>query len=107
MARTVEDLAFFLDAMSGDDPRDPMSKPRPIRSFLNAARGKTQPLRVAYSEDLGITPVDREVRRITREAAEQFRRRVHALTMHIPMLGMPMLFFKHCARKATPSACVI
>jgi amidase len=74
MARTVEDLAFFLDAMSGDDPRDPMSKPRPIRSFLSAARGKTQPLRVAYSEDLGITPVDREVRRITREAAEQFQK---------------------------------
>ncbi len=74
MARTVEDLAFFLDAMSGDDPRDPLSKPRPATSFLNATRTKTKSLRVAYSEDLGITPVDREVRSITRKAAEQFQK---------------------------------
>mgnify|MGYP003328791064 CR=1 FL=1 len=73
MARTVEDLAFFLDAMSGDDPRDPLSKPRPAVSFLNSIESKNKSLRVAYSEDLGITPVDREVRRITRQAAEQFQ----------------------------------
>ena len=36
MARTINDLAFFLDAMSGDDPRDPMSKPRPKQNFLEA-----------------------------------------------------------------------
>ncbi len=74
MARTVEDLAFFLDAMSGDDPRDPLSKPRPATSFLNATREGKKPLRVAFSEDLGITPVDREVRAITRHAAEQFQK---------------------------------
>ena len=72
MARTVEDLAFLLDAMSGDDPRDPLSKPRPAASFLKSIESKNKSLRVAYSEDLGITPVDREVRRITREAAQQF-----------------------------------
>ncbi len=33
MARTVEDLALLLDAMAGDDPRDPLSKPRPKQSF--------------------------------------------------------------------------
>jgi amidase len=74
MARTVEDLAFFLDAMSGDDPRDPLSKPRPATSFLTATREGKKPLRIAFSEDLGITPVDREVRAITRYAAEQFQK---------------------------------
>ena len=74
MARTVDDLAFFLDAMSGDDPRDPMSKPRPRQNFREAARVNQKSLRVAFSEDLGITPVDREVRQITREAAEQFQK---------------------------------
>ena len=74
MARTVEDLAFLLDAMSGDDPRDPLSKPRPAESFLKSIESKNKSLRVAYSEDLGITPVDREVRRITREAAQQFEK---------------------------------
>ena len=74
MARTINDLAFFLDAMSGDDPRDPMSKPRPKQNFLEATRIKKKSFRVAFSEDLGITPVDREVRKIIRLAAEQFQK---------------------------------
>ncbi len=69
MARTVEDLALLLDAMAGDDPRDPLSKPRPERSFLSSARSGWRPIRVAYSSDLGITPVDPEVAAITRRAA--------------------------------------
>lgn len=69
MARTVEDLALLLDTMAGDDPRDPLSKPRPEQSFLSSARSGWKPLRVAYSSDLGITPVDPEVADITRRAA--------------------------------------
>jgi amidase len=69
MARTVEDLALLLDAMSGDDPRDALSKPRPAETFLAAARSGWKPARVAYSADLGITPVDPEVVELTRRAA--------------------------------------
>ena len=69
MARTVEDLALLLDAMAGDDPRDPLSKPRPGQSFLSSAQSGWRPIRVAYSSDLGITPVDPEVVEITRRAA--------------------------------------
>ena len=69
MARTVEDLALLLDAMAGDDPRDPLSKPRPGQSFLSSAQSGWRPIRVAYSADLGITPVDPEVAEITRCAA--------------------------------------
>jgi amidase len=72
MARTVEDLALLLDAMAGDDPRDPISKPRPAQSFLSAARSNWKPARVAFSADLGITPVDRQVADITRAAAQRF-----------------------------------
>ena len=72
MARTVEDCALLLDAMAGDDPRDPLSKPRPAVSFLDSARHGAKPLRVAYSRDLGITPVDPEVAEITRRAALRF-----------------------------------
>ena len=72
MARSVEDLALLLDAMAGDDPRDPLSKPRPAVSFLESARQGARPLRVAYSKDLGITPVDPEVADITRRAALRF-----------------------------------
>ena len=69
MARTVEDLALFLDAMSGFHPRAPLSLPREAQSFVSLARSGWKPKRVAYSADLGITPVDPEVAAITREAA--------------------------------------
>ncbi len=72
MARNVEDLALLLDAMSGEHPADPLSLPSLQSSFLSAARSGERPKRVAYSPDLGITPVDPEVAAITRKAAWQF-----------------------------------
>ncbi|MCX7306834.1 MAG: amidase family protein, partial [Afipia sp.] len=60
MARNVEDLALMLDAMSGEEPRDPLSLPALPTSFLAAARSGSKPKRVAYSADLGISPVDSE-----------------------------------------------
>ncbi|MCB1544943.1 MAG: amidase [Rhodoblastus sp.] len=72
MARTVEDLALLFDAMSGEDRRDLLSKPRPAQSFLSAARSGWLPKRVAYSRNLGITPVDPEIAEITAKAARRF-----------------------------------
>ncbi len=72
MARNVEDLALLLDAMSGEHPGDPLSLPKLPTSFLSAAWSGKRPKRVAYSHDLGITPVDPEVARVTRRAAERF-----------------------------------
>src|SRR5215208_2193972 len=72
MARNVEDLALLLDAMSGEHPADPLSLPALPTSFLSAARSGSKPKRVAYSPDLGITPVDPEVAAITRKAAQRF-----------------------------------
>jgi amidase len=72
MARNVEDLALLLDAMSGEHPADPLSLPALPASFLSAARSGKGPKRVAYSPDLGITPVDSEVAAITRKAAMRF-----------------------------------
>lgn len=71
MARNVSDCALLLDAMSGADTRDPISLPAPATSFLSAAQSGWRPLRVAYSANLGITPVDPEVAAITRQAAER------------------------------------
>jgi amidase len=72
MARNVEDLALLLDAMSGEHPADPLSLPALPTAFLSAARSGKGPKRVAYSPDLGITPVDPEVAAITRQAAARF-----------------------------------
>ena len=72
MARNIEDLALFLDAMSGEHPADPLSLPMLPTSFLSSARSGRKPKRVAYSADLDITPVDPEVAALTRKAAARF-----------------------------------
>jgi len=72
MARNVEDVALLLDAMSGEHPGDPLSLPVLPTSFLSAARSGSKPKRIAYSPDLGITPVDPEVVAVTRKAAQRF-----------------------------------
>ncbi|ESR23835.1 amidase [Lutibaculum baratangense] len=72
MARTVEDVALLLDAMAGEDPRDPVSLPREPDSYRDAVRRPGRLRRVAFSADLGITPVDPEVAEICRRAAHRF-----------------------------------
>ena len=72
MARNVDDLALMLDAMCGEHPGDPLSLPALPMSFLAAARSGHKPKRIAYSADLGISPVDPEVAEITRKAAQRF-----------------------------------
>jgi len=72
MARDVDDLALFFDALCGDERRAPISLPRPAESFADAAARRTKPLRVAFSSDFGITPVDPEVAQICEKAARQF-----------------------------------
>jgi amidase len=72
MARNVEDLALLLDAMSGEHPADPLSLPALPISSRSAVRTPARPKRIAYSPDLGITPVDPEVVDITRKAAARF-----------------------------------
>ncbi len=72
IARNAADAALFLDAMSGQHPEDPLSLPVPAASFLEAARAPQRPARIAYSPDLGLFPVEREVAGICLQAAERF-----------------------------------
>jgi len=71
MARNIADTALFLDALCGENPLDPLSLPRLSTRFLDAAQQPRKPLRVAFSADLGITPVDPEVAAICRAAADR------------------------------------
>lgn len=72
MARNVDDVALFLDAMSGVDAREPLSLPPPARPFRDQAADRRPPPRVAFSADLGITPVDPEIADLTRRAVYRF-----------------------------------
>lgn len=76
MARNVPDLALLLDAMTGVHASDPVSMPREGTSFLESVQGALssdqQPLRIAFSRDLGVTPVHPEVASIVEKAAAVF-----------------------------------
>ncbi len=62
LTRTVSDSALMLDAVSGEDPRDPLSMPDPTGSFLARLNGDLSGWRIAYSETLGIeTRLDPEI----------------------------------------------
>jgi Asp-tRNA(Asn)/Glu-tRNA(Gln) amidotransferase A subunit family amidase len=55
LAHTVRDLALTLHVMAGTDPADDLTWPVQLH--------EREPLRVAYSEDLGFAPVEQSVRR--------------------------------------------
>ena len=57
LTRTVEDAALVLNALSGYDGRDPYSLDEDV-DFLPATRRGIRGLRVAYSPDLDVFPVD-------------------------------------------------
>ncbi|KAF6258940.1 amidase signature domain-containing protein [Scenedesmus sp. NREL 46B-D3] len=71
LARSVADLALGLDAVVGEHAQDPLSLPAPQQSFAAvAAPGAAQlPKRVAFSRDLGVSPVCEEVAALCRAAA--------------------------------------
>jgi amidase len=75
MARTVADTALMLAAIAGPDPRVPISYPVDTRALLAAVRRPSvKGLRIAWGGDLGITPLDHEVRRVTEATLGVFRK---------------------------------
>jgi amidase len=75
MARTVGDLALMLSAIAGPDPRAPISYPVDGRTFTTAVRRPSlRGARIAWSADLGVTPVDHEIARVASSATATLRR---------------------------------
>ena len=73
MARTVADLALFLDAMSGLCPHDPLTFDAPDVSFSGALLAPGGPQRIAFTADFASeVPVDRETREICAKAVRLF-----------------------------------
>ena len=87
LSRTVEDAALMLSVMSGPHPRDPLSLPDDGADFVAAARRPIEGMRIAYSEDFGIFPVDGRVRSVVREAVRAFEEaggRIEEVEVGIP-----------------------
>ena len=73
MARSVADLALFLDTMAGFCPSDPMTFDAPSASYSAAVSAPTAPARVAVTMDFdGAFRLDREIREICSKAARRF-----------------------------------
>ncbi len=73
MARTVPDLALFLDTMAGFCPHDPMTFDAPAVSFSAAVARPVAPRRVAFTADYGgRMKIDREIRDICTKMARRF-----------------------------------
>ena len=72
MARNIGDVAMLFDVMVGRDHRDPLSLYSPSESFEAAADARSAPKRIAFSKDLGVTPVDPEIATRCEKAANRF-----------------------------------
>lgn len=71
ITRSVADAALGLQALCGPDPRDPFSS-RDDVDFLKPLGRSIRGLRVAYSPDLGVYPVDHEVAEVVASAVRAF-----------------------------------
>lgn len=71
LARSVEDAALALDALAGPDGRDPFSL-RDLGQFHTATRRSIQGMRIAYSPDFGVYPVDRRIAAVVADAVQAF-----------------------------------
>jgi amidase len=71
MARTAEDCALLLDAMTTVSRASPLSRPVPWPSAFAMVRGRTdvRGLRVAFCADMPRIGVDPEIERVCRAAA--------------------------------------
>ena len=71
ISRTVEDAAIAVGAITGYDARDPLSFPSELSPGA-AVRRSISGMRIGFSPDFGIYPVEPDIAAVVREAAEAF-----------------------------------
>jgi amidase/aspartyl-tRNA(Asn)/glutamyl-tRNA(Gln) amidotransferase subunit A len=72
ITRTVEDAALALTALAGYDPRDPFSLENPTTDYLAATRRPVRGLRIAYSPNFDVFPVESQVSEVVSRAVRAF-----------------------------------
>ncbi len=73
MGRNVADAALLFSVIAGPDPRDPISLARPPEPFDPVEPLDLHGLRLAWTPDLGLYPVEREVVQVCERALPVFR----------------------------------
>lgn len=69
LTRTVGDAALLLDVLAGPHPSDPFTLPGPTQEYAGYVSRGIEGCSVGFSPDLGLFPVNQDVRRIVTEAA--------------------------------------
>ncbi len=64
LARSVDDVAFLLSVMAGEDPHDPSCYPSDPSQFAKPLGRDVKGTRVAWCPDLGGLPLDKRVRAV-------------------------------------------
>jgi amidase len=74
MARNVTDVALFLDAMTGFDPRQPLTLEAPRQSFQSAVLRDAGKIRIGFTPDMGgFAPVEPEIETVMRVALRRIQ----------------------------------
>lgn len=71
ITRTVEDAALAMSVLDGYDPRDPHSLDGKV-DYLAATRGSVRGMKIAYSPNLDVFPVDRQIAETVATAVRTF-----------------------------------
>jgi amidase/aspartyl-tRNA(Asn)/glutamyl-tRNA(Gln) amidotransferase subunit A len=72
ITRNVEDAAIALNVIAGYEPRDPFSLNDPPTDFTAATRRSIRGLRIAYSPDLDVFPIEPRVAGVVASAVRAF-----------------------------------
>ena len=72
MARTVQDVALAMAAMSGPDDRSPIALEAPGEMFLNPLVRSFKACKIAFSANLGGLPVEPEVAKVVESTRAVF-----------------------------------
>jgi len=93
MARNIADLALFTDAMAGPSSKAGLSKPHAIDEFRNVAAQPVKPLKIAFSEDLGVTETTPAVVELCARAVTRLEQENIAVDVAHPDLSMADIAF--------------
>jgi len=72
ITKTVDDAAALLNLMARYDPRDPHSIPQRKKDYLKLADRSIEGMKIGFTPDFGIFPVEDEIADLTEKAALAF-----------------------------------
>lgn len=72
ITRNVEDAALALSVLAGYDPRDPFSLDEPSVDYTASTRRSIKGMRIAYSPDFDVFPIDGKVSDVVSKAVRAF-----------------------------------